>query len=153
LAGEQIDYYFTDKNTGNLELTDIVIEDPLPGIEPGQFEIASLAPGEQSERFHAVYPITKEDIDAEQVGSQATVIANYRDGDGNSHETSDLSGPDCDSDQPTVVPVIPPEPEMSLVKTGRWNDENGNSYPEAGETITYEFVVRNTGNAALYNVR
>ncbi len=158
---EKIEYTFTVINTGNLELTDIVVEDPLPGISPGQFTLDFLAPGDRHTFSVATYRITEDDIypmdedfiGSERVENQATVTASYEDGDGNGPKTTnDLSGPDEFSDEPTIVPIVPPQPGLTIVKTGAWNDANGNTYPEPGETLTYTFTVKNTGNATLYNV-
>ena len=43
-------------------------------------------------------------------------------------------------------------PAIDLVKSGTFNDENGDGVAQAGETITYTFTVENTGNVTLYDV-
>lgn len=148
--GEEITYTFTVINTGNMHLTGVTVEDPLPGITPSSFAAGDMAPGE-AKTFTAIYAITLSDIDNEQVVNQATASGSYDDGSGPKPVT-DLSGPDIDSDEPVVVPVIPPLPELKIIKTGKWIDENGNGYPEVGERVDYTFAITNTGNAVLFNV-
>ena len=41
---------------------------------------------------------------------------------------------------------------VSLQKSGVFNDENGDGFPQAGESITYNFIVENTGTALLETV-
>ena len=148
--GQEITYTFTVTNTGNMELTDVKVEDPLPGINPSSFDAGDLAPNE-SKIFTAVYAITLADIDNEQVVNQATATGTYDDGSG-PKTTTDLSGPDIHTDEELIVPVVPPVPELEIIKKGRWLDENGNGYPEVGEKIEYTFTITNIGNAVLFNV-
>jgi len=61
--GETISYSFTITNIGDVVLTDVYIEDLLPGIEL-EGEPITLLPGEtDSSTFTAVYEITSSDID------------------------------------------------------------------------------------------
>lgn len=149
-ADQTIDYTFTVTNTGNLILTGVTITDPLPGITPNSFDVGDLEPGE-SQIFNATYAITEDDIDAEQVVNQATAKGTYG-GPTDPKEIEDLSGPTIDTDEPVIVPVVPPAPEVSIIKAGVWNDANGNGYPEVGETLDYTITITNEGNAQLNNL-
>ena len=42
--------------------------------------------------------------------------------------------------------------DIALIKTGVFNDEDGNGCSDLGETITYTFTVTNEGNTAIYAV-
>ena len=149
-AGQEIEYTFTVHNTGNMVLNNVVLNDPLAGITPNSFTIGTMQPGEQ-QVFTATYAITEADIDAEKVVNQATVKGTYGDPT-TPKDIEDPSGPTVDTDEPTIVPVMPPLPELEIIKKGEWNDANGNGYPEVGETLEFTFDVTNKGNALLNNV-
>ncbi|MEI2422217.1 hypothetical protein V6O07_18195, partial [Arthrospira platensis SPKY2] len=56
-VGDVITYEFTVTNTGNVELTDVTVNDPLPGLSAIMPAPVTLLPGE-SQVFTATYTIT-----------------------------------------------------------------------------------------------
>ena len=52
-----------------------------------------------------------------------------------------------------AVTVTANQPGLALEKSAYLNDKNGNDLADAGETIDYSFLLTNTGNTVLTNVR
>ncbi|WMT92759.1 DUF6923 family protein [Pelagibacterium sp. H642] len=142
-AGETITYSFLVRNTGAVTLTNVTVDDPLlsgAGVSLDQGP-QTLAPG-ASFTFTATYQPTQADIDAGTVENTATATGT----------PPDPSDPPIESPPDTVV--VPPNEEasLSIEKTGTLNDANGNELIDAGETITYAFLVTNTGAVTLTDV-
>ena len=148
--GETILYTFSVKNTGNVALTNVIVTDPLVTVVGGAIDL--LAGEEDTTTFTAVYTITQSDVDAGLVENQATAEGIAPNGD----VVSDLSDNNSYTENdPTIVDVcntIPPNPSISLEKTGVFNDEDDNGSADIGETISYTFTVTNTGDVTLYNI-
>ena len=133
-VGETISYDFEVTNTGNVTLTGVSIADPLPGlsaISPASAEIAVGA----SVVFTATYAITQADIDAGEVFNSAVASSN--------------EAPDSPADE--TVP-LPQGPELTLLKTASFNDENGDGFGDAGETVSYAFTVTNSGTVTVTDI-
>jgi uncharacterized repeat protein (TIGR01451 family) len=143
-VGDLIDYTFRVTNTGNVTVTDVDVVDTLPGVSaitytwPGA--VGTLAPG-QVAIGTATYKLTVADVDAGSVANSASVTA-----------VPPSSGgpglPPLDATDTAIVPV-PPNPQLEVVKSGSLAPgEVGN----AGDTITYTFVITNTGNTTMTDV-
>ncbi|WP_163265819.1 DUF7507 domain-containing protein, partial [Chelativorans alearense] len=134
--GETIGYSFLVRNTGNVTLTDVTVNDPLVAVDQGP---QTLAPG-GSFTFTATYTPTQADIDNGSVENTAT-------GTG-----TDPNGGTTESPPDTVT--VPPDqtPGMTIEKTGALNDLDGDGLLDPGETIGYSFLVTNTGNVTMTDV-
>ncbi|PYE87818.1 DUF7507 domain-containing protein, partial [Phyllobacterium leguminum] len=134
--GETIAYTFEVKNTGNVTLTGVTVNDPLVKVTEAP---QTLAPGGIF-IFHGTYTPDQADIDAGQVENTATATG------------TPPAGDPIESDHSTEI--IPPDvrPSLKIVKTGKLNDTDGDKLLDPGETITYSFEVENDGEVTLDGV-
>ncbi|KAB1887788.1 hypothetical protein F6W70_10585 [Microbacterium maritypicum] len=138
-VGQELTYSFLVTNTGNTTLTDVTVEEgaftgsgTLGAITPAS--VATLAPG-ASTTFTATYTLTQADIDRGTTSNTATATG------------VPPTGPPIESPPSTVeIPSIP-APGLSLVKS-----VDRPSVSTVGQTITYSFLVTNTGNTTLTGV-
>jgi uncharacterized repeat protein (TIGR01451 family) len=129
-VGDVINYTIVVQNTGNVTLSDIVVTDPLTGLNT---TIASLTPG-ASQTFNESYTITQADLDAGSVTNTANAAGEDTNGD-----------PVSDNDSASVTAVQ--DPELTVTKTA-----DPLTYASVGDVINYTIVVQNTGNVTLSNI-
>ena len=135
--GDTITYTFTLTNTGNVTLQTISLTDTLASLS-GTL-IAPLAPGAiDSTSFTATHTITAADILAGSYTNTATAQAHA------------VSGQNI-SATATVNTPLNLVSSMTLTKTGSLN-MGSNGRADAGDTITYQFLVTNTGPTPLHNI-
>ena len=144
LLGEVITYTFTVKNTGNTTLAVVEVTDPMTGLAITGSPITTLAPGATNATITGTYVITQADVDAGKVSNQATVNAK----DPQDNDVTDLSGTTLTTDDVTETPLTQ-NSTIALMKTA---SVGGTGTGLLGETITYTFTVKNTGNTTLTNV-
>ncbi|MFF8769778.1 hypothetical protein [Kitasatospora sp. NPDC015120] len=143
VAGEKVTYSFQVTNTGNVSLKDVKVNEGAftgsgtldPVVCPSG--AASLAPG-ASVTCTAGYTVTQADVDAGSVKNSATSTG------------TPPTGPPPVSPPSEVTITEPPAPAMTVVKSGQ------SSQPDKlvlGETVTYSFAVKNTGNVTLKDVK
>ena len=124
-VGETIKYVFIVKNTGDVTLYDIQVNDSLVMVEGGPITLASGE--EDSSSFTATYTLTESDIEKQEVVNQA--IASGKDPSGNVvTDKSDDSSMTEGEDDPTITKFI------SSISIGNyvWFDENLNGIQDEG---------------------
>jgi len=133
-----ITYTFRVKNTGDVTLSDIQLKDEkLDG--PFTFNPSgALAPGASTVAAF-VYTITQADRDLRRVENTATVRGTSPAG----RTVTDISGTAEDNDAKTITPV-PEAPAISLLKKGKLSEDK--------TTITYDFIIKNTGDVTLKTI-
>ncbi len=153
-AGDTIDYTFTLTNTGNVSLSNVVVNDPqLGGDLTGPAGGDSDGDGEldvtETWTYNASYTLDQDDIDAGSITNTATTVADSPGGTGAGDTSDDPDDPTTTTDDPTVT-QLPESPAMELSKASDLDD--GGDGLQAGDTIDYTFTLTNTGNVSLSNV-
>ena len=139
--GDGLWYGFAVSNTGNVTLDNIDVTDNTFGIAV-TCVVTTLAPGESTTcTADAAHTVTLAEANAGNVQNTATT-------------TGDCPGAvvDCATDDDTLDTPVAQDPALSLVKTGVFNDESGDGFGQAGETISYTYDVTNIGNVTLTNL-
>jgi len=145
-VNESITYSFVVKNIGNTTISNIDIDDAMVNVVGGPI---TLAPGqEDTSSFTAVYLITQVDIDTGSVTNTATVTGF----DSAGVVVSDVSDDDNFLEDNPTVTVLCQNNAIALIKTGVFNDANGDNCADVKETITYSFMVKNIGNTTISNI-
>ncbi|MDR6906037.1 putative membrane protein [Agromyces sp. 3263] len=138
-AGQVVTYSFLVTNTGNVTVADIAVADdagPFTGsgtLSPVACDATTLLPGATT-TCTATYELTQADVDHGSVANTA-----------NAQGTA--AGDPLESPSDTEIVSIAPAPALTIAKTGEPDDPT-----EAGQQITYSFVVTNTGNVTLTDV-
>ncbi|NNE30734.1 MAG: DUF11 domain-containing protein, partial [Winogradskyella sp.] len=154
-----ISYVFTVENTGNVTLTNIDVQDVLPGLTLNGGPIAQLLPGEvDNTTFTATYQITQADLDLGTVTNTSTVSSEAPGGDVNdpSDDVTDISDDPNDPtdndvngngnpDDPTVTPV------NSIFDLDVRKEVN-NVQPVVGDNVVFTIEAANIGNVTATDI-
>ncbi|MFP4845507.1 gliding motility-associated C-terminal domain-containing protein, partial [Winogradskyella sp. PE311] len=154
-----ISYVFIVENTGNVTLTNVEVQDVLPGLNLMGGPIAQLIPGEIDDTtYTASYLITQADLDLGTVTNSATVSGESPDGDigdptdditdtsddPNDPNDGDDNG-DGDPDDPTVT-------EVNSIFDLDVDKVVNELQPIVGAEVTFTIEVANIGNVTATNV-
>ena len=143
-VGDVINYQIIVRNTGNVTLQNINIQDANAQIS-GSSIISSLDPN-QAVTINATHTVTQADINAGEIINQASASLQF-----NGQPVTDLSD-DLDlsspngPDDPTITHILQ-TPELLVTKDDQlpYSAQDLN----VGDIITYRILVKNTGNVIL----
>ncbi len=137
-AGQVVDYTFLVTNTGNLPVSGITVDDTLAAPAGPAVSIscpaASLLPG-VSMACTGSYPATQADVDNGVISNSATTTGTGTNG------VSVTSAPS------TATVTANAAPALTLVKSG-----TPTTLSQPGQTVTYSFVVTNSGNTTVHGL-
>jgi uncharacterized repeat protein (TIGR01451 family)/gliding motility-associated-like protein len=139
-VGDVINYNIVVTNTGNVTLTNVAVTDA--GADAGSIipvSIASLAPG-VSVTVTARHTINLTEVNAGSFSNQASATAQTPGGGTVTKPRSD--DPATPAADDATVTLIAPASTIALVKTGTLSAD--------GNSITYNFSIKNTGNVTLH---
>ncbi|GAA4200928.1 hypothetical protein GCM10022289_13500 [Pedobacter jeongneungensis] len=140
-VGDVINYNIVVTNTGNVTLTNVAVTDA--GADAGSITpagIVSLLPG-ASVTVTAKHTVTLTEVNAGSFTNQASATAQTPGGTTISKLSDDPNTPAAGD---ATITVIAPASAITLVKTGTLSAD--------GNSITYNFIIRNSGNVTLHVV-
>ncbi len=133
--GDQIRWSFLVQNTGDATITGIRVSDPLAG--PVSCPVTTLGSGRSETCTAAPYAISQGDVDAGVVTNTATATATTATG---VRTVSNLS---------TTTTPVAQRPALALSATATARDVDRDGWIDLGDTISWSFVVQNTGTTTL----
>ncbi|WP_436758394.1 DUF7507 domain-containing protein [Streptosporangium sp. V21-05] len=137
-AGQTVTYSYLITNVGNVTLTGVIAADTAfsgtgtPAVVT--CPVTTLAP-QASTTCTGTYVTTQADVDAGSIVNTATATG------------TPPEGPAVTSAPSTATVTIPPTPGLALLKTA-----SPSTLTAAGRTVTYSYLVTNTGNTTLTGV-
>ncbi len=133
-VGDTLTYTITATNTGDANLTNVVVSDDLITATGGSTPCVLVVPGDTC-TLTGTYSVSAPDISAGSIVNTATA-------------DSDQTPPVTDV---RTTPV--PSPDLAIDKPAPVNaDEDGSGDVSVGDTLTYTITATNTGLANLTNV-
>ncbi|ADB52439.1 DUF11 domain-containing protein [Conexibacter woesei] len=137
VLGQVITYRYVVTNTGNVTLAPVTVRETAftgsgtPSAISCPPAAASLAPGAQV-TCSSTYTVTQTDVNRGQIDNTAVATG------------TPPTGPPVDSPPSRSTSPSTPAPALTIAKSA-----SPATFRAAGDTITYRFVVTNTGNVTL----
>ncbi|MFE7469070.1 CARDB domain-containing protein [Streptomyces sp. NPDC057499] len=132
VPGDVLHYTFRVINTGTTVLDHVTVDDPRLGVH---FDCGPVLPGEEQECGATDYQVTGQDAEDGAVVNHAHATG---------HATN---GQVTESDSSASVYVLRPSPEISIDKS-----VDPTTVDAAGDQVTYQYQVINTGASQLHDV-
>ncbi|SDJ09592.1 conserved repeat domain-containing protein [Frankineae bacterium MT45] len=139
-AGAKIKYSFLVTNSGNVTLTNLTIDDTFdapggPPLSDITCPVTTLAPNGVT-TCTGNYTVTQADVDSGRLRNTAHAVA------------ADPATTLVQSSDSVATVTIPQTPSLSLVKSAA-----PASVSAVGDAISYQFLVTNTGNTTVNNLK
>ena len=134
-AGDTVHYRYLVTNTGNVRLTLLKVNDALAGLSAIACPAATLNAGSDM-TCTASYRLTQANVNAGKVTNTATTTG------------TPPGGIPVTSPPSSVTVVIPAHPALVIKKSA-----SPGSFDAAGTTIHYSYLVTNTGNVTLTDLK
>ena len=158
--GDVIKYKITVTNTGSEDLTNVIVDEKLEGIELNEKElnIGNLKAGENKEIF-ASYTVSYEKDIKENVGK---LVHNEVKVTGETIPTDPDKEPEKVEDKDEIDTLVADAPSVDINKVATRVKENGSeefvpvtekTKVRPGDVIEYVITVTNTGNVTLENIK
>ena len=147
-VGETIEYTITVENTGNVDLTGVSLTDTFAGgasLFSGDTNNNNVLETTETWTYTADYVVTQADLNSGADLVNVAVVDTAQTDPQQDDATSTVDQNPALTFDKIVVDSTPGDGKL-------WNDTNNNGFAEAGETISYEFKVTNTGNVTLTSV-
>ncbi len=152
-AGATAVYSVTVKNSGNVSLDTVTVAEKVGfnGTISGTTPFALAVGATDNTHFSAKHLLTDAEMLAGHFDNQ--LVATGTNTAKGLTATDDSDSSSLSGDSPTVVAVVA-NPQMALFKKqSLWKDLNGDGFVDSGDELDYSFVIQNTGNVTLTNLK
>jgi len=130
-VNETVTYKITVKNTGNVTVSELGLEDILEGIQLSDLDKTIIAPGETATAT-ATYVVKQADVDAGEINNTVTAT-------GTDPKGTEVTGNDSEK-----VTAEAAAAKLSITKVADPTEDVA-----VGDEITYKVVVTNAGNVSV----
>ncbi len=136
--GDSITWTFLVQNTGTVTVHSVAVNDPTAGAV--SCPATTLAPGAATTCTAAAHVVSQADVDAGVVDNTATASALTPSG------ASKSSNPSSTSTTVTQAPAV------QVTKSAAVTDVDGDGLTDRSDTITWSFLVTNSGTTTMSSV-